>query len=173
MSTNLEKPEKTISARCVNCRSEIVVHASDAHGDQVPCPECHTSHKVVRTGEVVKVVMADVAGLKESVAHNRELTSQLEAELKDARASFGIGANGLGIGVLYAIAKVGLEEQPLSQGLLVTAALIAVGSGLLLEVANFMFLAKRSKIRRLAGELAQARQDGKELQRKLRDAQRA
>jgi hypothetical protein len=41
-----------------------------------------------------------------------------------------------------------------------------------LELANFMFLAKRQAIRRLASEIEDARTEGRHLQQKIREASR-
>lgn len=162
---------RTERARCVHCRTDIVVPASYAHGDHIKCGTCGTKHKVVR-GEVLRLVIADVAPLREALFDNRRLVERLEDELRGARRSFGIGANGLGLGVLYAVAKVALEEQPLSQDLLLASLGVALLSGILLEAANYLFLAKRQRIRRLSAELDEARANGRQLDKLIREASR-
>jgi hypothetical protein len=47
---------------------------------------------------------------------------------------------------------------------------IAVASGIALELANFLFLAKRKLINQLNGELQTMREETKELQRKIRES---
>jgi hypothetical protein len=167
--------EKTQTARCVNCRSDIAVPASYAHGDQVKCGTCDTRHKVQRDerGQLLRLVIADVGPLRDAVQANRALVSRLEADLAAARHSFGIGVNGLGLGVLYVMAQVGLEDKPLSQALALQALGVAIASGALLELTNHFFLAKRQKISRLNAELHDARAEGRQLQQKLREASRA
>ena len=93
----------TQKARCVECRSEISVPGSYAHGDHVKCPTCGTRHKVVRSGEAVRLVLADITPLKEALRANEAQVSRLEAELRHARHSFRIGVNGIGFGVVYVV----------------------------------------------------------------------
>jgi hypothetical protein len=167
--------EKTQTARCVNCRSDIAVPASYAHGDQVKCGTCDTRHKVVRDerGQLLRLVIADVGPLRDAVQANRALVNRLEADLAAARHSFGIGVNGLGLGVLYVLAQVGLEDKPLSQTLALQAVGVALVTGGLLELTNHFFLAKREKIARLTADLNDARTEGRQLAQKLREASRA
>jgi len=167
--------EKTQTARCVNCRSDIAVPASYAHGDQVKCGTCDTRHKVLRDerGQLVRLVIADVGPLRDAVQANRALVNRLEADLAAARHSFGIGVNGLGLGVLYVLAQVGLEDKPLSQTLALQAVGVALATGTLLELTNHFFLAKRTKIARLTADLTDARSEGRQLAQKLREASRA
>jgi hypothetical protein len=167
--------EKTQTARCVNCRSDIAVPASYAHGDQVKCGTCDTRHKVLRDerGQLARLVIADVGPLRDAVQANRALVNRLEADLAAARHSFGIGVNGLGLGVLYVLAQVGLEDKPLSQTLALQAAAVALVTGALLELTNHFFLAKRTKIARLTADLNDARSEGRQLAQKLREASRA
>ncbi|HEY3121743.1 MAG TPA: hypothetical protein VGL15_14045 [Vicinamibacteria bacterium] len=167
--------EKTQTARCVNCRSDIAVPASYAHGDQVKCGTCDTRHKVVRDerSQLLRLVIADVGPLRDAVQANRALVNRLEADLASARHSFGIGVNGLGLGVLYVLAQVGLEDKPLSQTLALQAVGVALVTGMLLELTNHFLLAKRTKIARLTADLNDARTEGRQLQQKLREASRA
>jgi hypothetical protein len=158
-------------APCVHCRVPVAVPDSYAHGDHVKCGSCGTKHKVVR-GDKLRLVIADVGPLRESIAQNQQLVSRLEAELAHARASFGIGANGLGIAVAYALYQVGFNGAPLDKQLLFTCVGIALVCGLALELANFAFLAKRQAMTRLSRELEDARSDGARLRSQLRDASR-
>ena len=157
--------------RCVNCRVEIVVPPTYAHGDHIKCGSCGTKHKVAR-GDALRLVLADVGPLKDALQANELIIERLEAELYAARASFGVGVNGIGIGVAYLLWQVGLEGKMLTQDLFVKALGVAVLTGVALELANYLFLAKRQKLRRLAGEIAGARQDSRALEQKIREASR-
>jgi hypothetical protein len=159
------------TARCVHCREEISVPDSYAQGDHVRCGSCKTKHKVVR-GDRLRLVLADAAPLREALAQNQQLVDRLEAELAQARASFGVGANGIGIGVIFAVYQVGMRGAAISMDLLLNAAGIALVSGLLLEGANWAFLAKRSAITRLTSELEEARGEGSRLRQQIREASR-
>ena len=108
-------------------------------------------------------MIADVGPLRDALAQNERLVERLEAELAHARASFGIGANGIGIGLVYALYQVGDEPGPAQQGLLWTSIAVAIFAGLLLELANWSFLAKRNAIMRLTSELEEARAEGQKL----------
>jgi hypothetical protein len=159
------------TARCLNCREEISVPDRYAQGDHVKCGSCRTTHKVVR-GDRLRLVLADVGPLRDALGQNQQLVTRLEAELAHARASFGIGANGFGIGVAFAVYQVGWRNAHLSTSLLLTAAGIAVVSGLLLEAANWSFLAKREAITRVSRELADARAEGQRIRQQMREATR-
>lgn len=163
--------EMVTKARCVHCRSDVSVPGQYAHGDHIKCPTCGTQHKVQR-GDILRLVLADIGPLKEALYDNGILIERLEVEIKDARASFGIGANGFGIAVIYVLYQVALQEQPLSWALAKEAAGVFLAAGLALEVANYLFLAKRQKLTRLSQELAEAREEGRTLQQKIRDATR-
>ena len=158
-------------ARCTHCREEVSVPDSYAHGDHIKCGTCGTKHKVVR-GDRLRLVISDVAPLRDALAHNQQLVGRLEADLADARASFGIGANGIGIGVIFVVYQVGMKGAPLSTNLLLNALGIAVVSGLVLEAANWSFLAKRNAMTRLSKELEEARGEGARLRQQIRDATR-
>ena len=158
-------------ARCVHCRTDIAIPDTYAHGDHIKCGTCGTRHKVQR-GDVLRLVIADVTPLKEALNANEQLIERLQNELRGARRSVGIGANGLGIGVAFLLYQVALQNQPLSTDLLWQSALVAVASGVALELANLLFLAKRQAIRRLSSELDDARTEGRHLQQKIRDASR-
>lgn len=159
------------SGRCVNCRSEIAVPDTYAHGDHVKCASCGTRHKVQR-GEGVRLVLADVAPLKDAVRANEQLIARLEEDLRAARSSFGIGANGMIVGVLYAGWLIAFKQQMLSVDLFQSALLVAAGTALALEAANFLFLSKRRRMSRLAAEIEEAEEEGRRLQQKIREAGR-
>lgn len=163
--------DKRERARCVHCRSDIVVPPSYAHGDHIKCGICATKHKVVR-GEVLRLVIADVAPLKEALFDNRRTAERLEDEIRGARRSFGIGANGIGMAVVYAVYQVALKEQPLSQQLLWASIGVGLLSGIILEAVNYLFLSKRQRIRRLSAELDEARANGRQLEKQIREAGR-
>ena len=158
-----------VKARCVHCREEISVADRYAHGDHIKCGVCSTKHKVVR-GDRLRLVIADVGPLRELLAQNEKMVERLGAELAHARASLGIGANGIGIGVIYALYQVGVKGAPIGKGLLWTSVAIAIVSGLLLEAANWSFLAKRSAMTRLSRELDEARAEGQKLRQQIREA---
>ena len=158
-------------ARCVNCREDIQVTSQYAHGDHIACGTCGTKHKVVR-GDKVRVVLADAAPLRETLAQNQRSITRIKAELRQAQASLGIGANGIGIGVIFVIYQVGWKGEPLSMNLLWNAIGIAIVAGLLLEAANWAFLAKRTAISRLSAELEETEEEARRLRQKIRDATR-
>ena len=158
-------------ARCVHCREEVSVPDRYAHGDHIKCGTCGTKHKVVRADRL-RLVLADVSPLRDALAQNQQLVTRLEAELAHARASFGIGVNGIGLGLIYALYQVGMKGAPLSMGLLMNALGIAIVSGLLLEAANWSFLAKRSAITRVSRELEEARAEGQRIRQQMREATR-
>ena len=167
----MESEAGASKARCVSCREEIAVADRYAHGDHIKCGVCGTKHKVVR-GDRLRLVIADVAPLRDALAQNERLIERLEAEHAHARASFGIGANGIGIGVAYAIYQMGLNQAPLSTSLLWTSVDVAVFAGLLLELANWSFLAKRNAMMRISSELEEARSEGQKLRTQIREATR-
>jgi hypothetical protein len=156
-------------ARCVHCREKVQVLDRYAHGDHIKCGACGTNHKVLR-GERLRLVLADPGPVREAIAQNEALVARLEADLSSARWSFGLGANGVVAGVGYAVYQVLLNGTPLDTSLLATTVEIAVVVGLLLEAANWAFLAKRQKMSRLGRELVEARAEGVRLRQLLRDA---
>ncbi len=158
-------------APCVHCREAVSVPDQYAHGDHVVCGACRTKHKVVR-GDRLRLVLADVGPLRDALGQNQQLVNRLEAELAHARASFGIGANGFGIGVAFAVYQVGWRGAPLSTNLFLNAAGIAIVTGLLLEAANWSFLAKRGAITRVTRELDEARAEGARIRQQMREATR-
>jgi DNA-directed RNA polymerase subunit RPC12/RpoP len=163
--------EAVQKARCAHCRSEILVPDSYQHGDHIKCGSCGMRHKVSR-GDVLRLVIADVAPLREALQSNQSLTDRLEAELRIARGSYGIGVNGLGIALIYALWQIVRKDHPIDTALAWEAIGIAVVSGLLLEAANFFFLAKRQRLRRLNTEIEEARAESRALQQKIREAGR-
>jgi hypothetical protein len=170
-STSQPAEDKRERARCVHCRTDIVVPPTYAHGDHIKCGTCATKHKVVR-GEVLRLVIADVGPLKEALFDNHRTVERLEDELRGARRSFGIGANGFGLGVVYAVYQVALNEQQLSQQLLLASIGVGLLSGFVLETVNYLFLAKRQRIRRLSAELDEAKTNGRQLDKQIREASR-
>ncbi len=159
------------TARCVHCREEVAVPTSYAHGDHIKCGQCGTKHKVVR-GDRLRLVLADVGPLKDALVQNEHLVNRLEAELAHTRASFGIGANGVGIGVAYMLYQLGFKGAALNGELVGNAVGVAVVTALLLEVANFLFLAKRQAMTRISAELEEAEEEGARLRQSIRDASR-
>jgi hypothetical protein len=65
-----------------------------------------------------------------------------------------------------------MKGAPLSTNLLLNAGGIAVVTGLLLEAANWAFLAKRSAIARITRELDEARSEGNRIRQQMREATR-
>jgi hypothetical protein len=158
-------------ARCVHCRTEVAVPDSYAHGDHIKCGTCGTKHKVSR-GEVLRLVLADVTPLRDALRENERMVERLEDEIRGARRSLGIGINGLGIGVLYAIVQVGVNDAIITTRLAWESLGIAALVGIGLELANHLFLAKRQRIHRLTEELREAREAGRQLQKVIREAGR-
>jgi len=156
-------------ARCVYCREEVQVFDRYAHGDHIKCGKCGTKHKVVR-GERLRLVLADVGPLREALSQNETLLVRLESEIARTRYSFGIGANGIAVGVVYAGYQVLANRTPVDVTLLWQAGVVALVCALLLEAANWGFLAKRSRITRLTRELEDARVEGARIRALLRDA---
>ena len=162
-----------VKARCMHCRADIVVPDTYQHGDHVKCGSCGTRHKVVRgEREGVRLVLADVAPLRDALKANQTMVGRLEDELQGARHSIGLGANGIGIGVAYFIYQVALKERQVSLDLAWTSALIALASGVFLELLNYLALAKRHAIKRISSELDDAREEGRVLQQKIRESSR-
>lgn len=162
-----------VKGRCVHCRADILVPDTYHHGDHVKCGECGTRHKVSRgEREGVRLVLADIGPLRDALLANQSMVGRLEDELRGARHSIGIGANGLGIGVLYLIWQVALKDQPVSTGLLWQAVLVGLAAGAALELLNYVALAKRKAITRISHELDEAREEGRTLQQKIREASR-
>jgi len=128
-------------------------------------------HKVSR-GDVLRLVIADVAPLKEALQANEAMTERLEAELRGVRGSFGIGVNGLGLALIYALWQIVRKDHPIDTGLAWEAVAVAVISGVLLEAANFFVFAKRQRMSRLSTEIDEARAESSALRQKIREAGR-
>jgi len=158
-------------ARCAYCRSDVSVPDAYAQGDHIKCGSCGTKHKVVR-GDVLRLVLADVGPLQDALRANELHLDRLEAELAHARGSFGIGANGIGIAVIFLLWKVTYDSETWSKDLLWTAVGVAVFSGLLLELANYAFLAKRRAMSRVSLEIETAQAEGIRLKQQIREASR-
>ena len=163
--------EKSQSARCLHCRSEVNVPDAYAHGDHIKCGSCGTKHKVSR-GEVLRLVLADIGPVREALQANEAQIERIEDELHGARRSFGIGVNGLGVGVAYFLYQVAFHERQIGADLAWQAAGVGLFAGIVLELVNFLFLAKRQRIRRLSSDLDEAREEGRRLQKLLREANR-
>jgi hypothetical protein len=157
--------------RCVNCRADVNVPDTYAHGDHIKCGDCGTQHKIVR-GEVLKLVLADVGPLKDALRQNRAMIERLEADLAQARGSFGMGVNGLGLGLIYVLWQVGEKDRLVERPLFFEALAVALVSGLVLELANYLFLAKRKAMGKLSDEIDEARAEGKRLEQKIREGSR-
>ena len=158
-------------ARCISCRVDITVPDSYAQGDHIKCGACGMQHKIIR-GENLKLVLADVGPLKDSLRQNRALIQRLENDLRAARGSFGMGVNGLGIALIYILWQVGQQDRMFERALLWEALAVGLVSGLLLELANYLFLAKRTAMGRLSDEIDAALADAKQLEQKIREGSR-
>jgi hypothetical protein len=88
------------------------------------------------------------------------------------RGSFGIGVNGLGIALIYALWEIVKKDHPIDMSLAWEAVAVAVVVGAGLEAANFFFLAKRQRMSRLSAEIEEARAESRALQQKIREAGR-
>jgi hypothetical protein len=163
--------EKSQSARCIHCRSEVNVPEAYAHGDHIKCGSCGTKHKVSR-GEILRLVLADTAPVREALQANEALQERIIDEIHGAQRSFGIGVNGIGVGVAYAIYEIAVKERMIGSDLLWAAVGVGLFAGIVLELVNFLFLAKRQRIRRLSSDLDEAREEGRRLQKMLREASR-
>ena len=162
-----------VKGRCVHCRADILVPDSYHHGDHVKCGQCGTRHKVVRgEREGVRLVLADVGPLRDALKANEAMVGRLEDELRGARHSIGLGANGIGIAVVYLIWQVALKDQPMSTALLWQAVMVGLGSGIALELLNYVALAKRKHITRITNDLEETKAEGRALEQKIREASR-
>jgi hypothetical protein len=163
--------EKSQSARCIHCRSEVNVPDAYAHGDHIKCGACGTKHKVSR-GEMLRLVLADIGPVREALQANQLQIERIEDEIHGARRSFGIGANGVGVGVAYFLYQIAFHERQIGMELAWAAIGVGLLAGITLELMNFLFLAKRQRIRRLSTDLDEAREEGRRLQKLLREANR-
>ncbi|MBX7185742.1 MAG: hypothetical protein K1Y01_11415 [Vicinamibacteria bacterium] len=158
-------------ARCISCRAEVLVPDSYAEGAQISCGSCATQMKIVRAGGL-RLVIADPLALRETLRQVKADITQASRELQEARASWGIGVNGFGLGVLYVVARVALEERRLDRGLIIEAVVLSVLVGVVLELVNYLFLAKRQAISRLTEQIRLAEAERKDLERKIRESSR-
>jgi hypothetical protein len=160
------------AGKCLNCRAEVLVPNSFADADLIQCGVCRMSLKILRAGGALRLAIADVGPLRDEVKSIELRMRGLETDLARARASFGIGANGFGLAVVYVVYQIAFQNRNLSKGLMMSAIAIAIGTGLLLEFLNFFFLAKRREMSRLSDEIDQANADIRERQAKIRDSLR-
>jgi hypothetical protein len=159
------------TAQCVSCRENVAVPEQYAHGDYITCGACGTKHKVAR-GEKVRLVIADATPLRDSLAQNERTQARLESERSRVARSFGIGVNGIVIGLAFALYQIMLKGEPLSGNLIGNAIGVAVVCGLLLEAANWAFLGKRQRVTRLSEEMDELEAEARALRQKIRDASR-
>lgn len=157
------------SPRCMECQAEVAVPDSYADGDQIKCRVCGTALKV-RRGPTLRVVLADVGPVREQIRANQESVARLERSLRKARGSMGIGVNGLAVAVAFVAWQIAFKDALISTSLALSAIALALVSGVALEAANYFFLAKRREMDRLRDEIAQVKQEGYALNRKLREA---
>ena len=83
-----------------------------------------------------------------------------------------MGINGLGMALAYALWQILRNDHVIDSELAWEAAAVAIFGGLALEAANFFFLAKRQRMRRLGDEIDEARTEGRALEQKIREASR-
>jgi hypothetical protein len=152
----------------------VPVPETYAHGVILGCQTCKSQLRLLRNEKgVLRLVIADAAPLRDQVAFNRAHVDKLQADLRVARHSLGVGTNGFGVGVIYMVARLAREDRVLNMQLLTEAVIIALVVGVLLEAANYFFLAKRKTMTRLAIEIDQMRDEQQMLQSLIRDAERA
>jgi hypothetical protein len=159
------------NGRCVNCRTDISVPDTYAHGDHIKCAACGTRHKVQR-GEALRLVLADVAPIKDALRANEQLIARLEDDLRAARMSFGVGFNGIFVGLALLGWRILFEGHLWNVDLVLEALGIAVAVGIVLEVANYLFLKKRMRLSRIAAEIREAEEESRRLQQRIREAGR-
>jgi hypothetical protein len=159
-----------VKARCVHCREDVPIDGRYAHGDHIKCGACGTKHKVVR-GDRLRLVLADAAPVREALTQNEQLILRLQQDLVRARRSFGLGANGILVGVAFAAWRL-WRGAPIDADLLTGAALVALGAAVLIEAANWSFLGKRLRIARLSREIAEAEAESGRLRGLVREANR-
>jgi hypothetical protein len=163
--------EKASGARCAGCPAEVNVPASYAHGDIIRCGICGTSLRVVR-GDRLRLVPSDLAPLKSALDDLAARRERLEDELRGARGHLGFGLHGLWIGLIYVLYQVTLNEHGLSVALLASGVGISILCAVLLEVLNFLFMAKRIRIERLSSEIEELQQEETAARHRLREATR-
>jgi hypothetical protein len=159
------------NGRCVSCRSDISVPDTYAQGDHIKCAACGTRHKVQR-GDTLRLVLADLGPIRDALRANDQLVSRLRDDVRATRMSFGAGLNGIFFGLGLLAWRIGYEGQLVSVDLVVQAVAVAVGAGVVIEVANYLFLAKRARLSRLAAEIREAEEEGRRLDQRIREAGR-
>jgi hypothetical protein len=163
--------EKASVARCAGCPAEVNVPDSYAHGDIIRCGICGTSLRVVR-GDRLRLVPSDLAPLKSALDDLAARRERLEDELQGARGRLGIGVHGLYVGLAYVLYQIAFNEHVWSVGLFASAFGIAAVSAIVLEVLNFLFMAKRIRIERLSSEIEELQQEETAARHRLREATR-
>ena len=81
-------------------------------------------------------------------------------------------ASGIGDTLITRTAQVALKDQPFSGDLIRQAVMVGVGSGIALELLNYLALSKRKAISRISNDLEETRTEGRALQQKIREASR-
>jgi hypothetical protein len=163
--------EKSTTARCVECRADVHVPDTYAHGDHIRCGTCGTAHRVSR-GEVLRLVLADLGPLNEALKASQARRERLEDELAGARGRLGMGFQGLYVGVAYVFLEVLVNKHEWTAGLVFTGLVLALVCGIVIELLNFLFFAKRRRIQQLTAEIEEVRRGERELRQRLRDASR-
>jgi hypothetical protein len=118
------------------------------------------------------VGLADTAPIREALQANDALVGRLEGELQGVRRTFSMGVKGLGAGVAYFLYQIGFGDRALSAELTWEAVAVGIVCAIALEVANFLFLSKRRRIRQLSAEIDEAREERRRLEKLLREASR-
>jgi hypothetical protein len=163
--------EKSTLAQCASCPAEVNVPDSYSHGDVIKCGICGAANRIVR-GDVLRLVLSDVAPLKAALSDLKQRRGRLEDELAGARGRLGIGVQGLYAGLIYVLYQLGLKDQTWSVGLLVWGLAISLVAAVVLEVLNYLFLSKHQSMQRLSDEIDSLRAEESEMRRKLHEAGR-
>ncbi len=163
--------DKNTTARCANCPAEIGVPDNYGHGDVIRCGICGATNRILR-GDVLRLVLSDVAPLKAALKNLQDRRERLEDELEGARGRLGIGVHGLYVGLAYVLYQVAFDAQTWSVGLIVWGLVIALAAAVALEVMNYLFLSKRQRMERLSDEIDELRKEESEARHKLREAGR-
>ena len=163
--------DKNTTALCANCPAEIGVPDSYSHGDIIRCGICGATNRILR-GDVLRLVLSDVAPLKAALKNLQDRRERLEDELEGARGRLGVGVHGLWVGLFYVFYQVALDAQTWSVGLVAWGLGISLVVAVVLEVMNYLFLSKRQRMERLSDEIDELRQEESEARRKLREAGR-
>jgi len=163
--------EKIATTHCANCPAEVGVPDNYAHGDVIRCGICGATNRIVR-GDVLRLVLSDVAPLKAALSDLQQRRGRLEDELVGARGRLGIGVQGLWVGFFYVFYQVALGAQTWSGGLLVWGLAISLAVAVFLEVLNYLFFSKHQRMQRLSGEIDALRIEESDMRRRLREAGR-